>query len=73
MITILQGKEMPAMDSNGEFYVEITRSSISLNLLVNMTCNKCDGRERKQYKCGEGRGMRTIKMKRIGISVNNVF
>ena len=29
MITILQGKEMPAMDSNGEFYVEITRSSIS--------------------------------------------
>ena len=29
VITILQGKEMPAMDSNGEFYVEITRSSIN--------------------------------------------
>ena len=70
VITILQGKEMPAMDSNGEFYVEKTRSSVSSlkrtewtlfwgrNSLVKMSCNKCDGSERKQYKCGGGRGMK---------------
>lgn len=75
VITILQGKEMPAMDSNGEVYVEITRSSISSikrtestlfwgrYSLVNMSCNKCDGSERKQYKCGKGKGMKKIKMK----------
>ena len=85
VITILQGKEMPAMDSNGEFCVEITRSSISnikrtestlfwgRNSLVNMSCTKCDGSERRQYKCGEGRGMKTIKMKRTGMRVNNIF
>lgn len=62
MITILQGKELPAMDSNGEFYVEITSCStestlfLGRNSLVNMSCNKCDGSERKEYKCGEARG-----------------
>ena len=85
VITILQGKEMPAMDSNGEFYVEITRSFISSskrteltlfwgrNSLVNVSCDKCDGTERKQYKCGEGRGMKKIKMKRTGVRVNIIF
>ena len=85
VITILQGKEMPAMDSNGEFYGEITSSSRrsikrtestlfwGRNSLVNVSCDKRDDSERKQYKCGKGRGMKTIKTKRTGMSVNNVF
>lgn len=85
VITILQGKEMPAMDSNGEFYVDISRSSISSikrtestpfwgrNSPVNMSCNKCDGSERKQYKCGEGKGTNKVNMKRTGIRENNIF